>query len=348
MAKAKKLPSGQWRTLVYSHTDGNGKRKYESFTADTKKESEYLAAEFAMNKKKSSGKKVMPTFKVAFETYIDSKSNVLSPSTIRGYVQMKSYYNELDNVLLSDINTQLLQSWVNELSKTHAPKTVSNAHGLVVSIMNFFDCKKVTVTLPAAESVTYHIPNDEEIQRIIEYLKENDMELLKAVYLAAFATLRRSEIVGLSANDLDVHNNTIHVHRVRVINKDKVFVDKNTTKTKSSDRYIQIPSFVMDEIKDCQDKVVTISADNITNRFGRMLKKLKIGHFRFHDLRHYSASIMHALGIPDQYIMARGGWSNDKVLKQVYRNVMDDYNKQFVMDTNSHFEKMQHKIQHKK
>ena len=55
MAKAKKLPSGQWRTLVYSHTEkvnGKDKRIYESFTADTKKESEYLAAEFALNKKK--------------------------------------------------------------------------------------------------------------------------------------------------------------------------------------------------------------------------------------------------------------------------------------------------------
>jgi hypothetical protein len=37
MAMAKKLPSGQWRTLVYSHKDLDGKRRYESFTADTKK-----------------------------------------------------------------------------------------------------------------------------------------------------------------------------------------------------------------------------------------------------------------------------------------------------------------------
>ena len=45
--------------------------------------------------------------------------------------------------------------------------------------------------------------------------------------------------------------------------------------------------------------------------------------FRFHDLRHYCASIMHAIGIPDQYIMSRGGWSSDNVMKAVYRNVID-------------------------
>ena len=49
----KETPSGQWRTLAYSHTetiDGKQKRIYESFTAPTKKEAEYMAAEFMLNK----------------------------------------------------------------------------------------------------------------------------------------------------------------------------------------------------------------------------------------------------------------------------------------------------------
>jgi len=75
MAKAKKLPSGSWRVLVYSHSepvyDDNGKpildkagkpkqkRFYESFTSDDpstagKREAEYAAAEFALNKKNKS------------------------------------------------------------------------------------------------------------------------------------------------------------------------------------------------------------------------------------------------------------------------------------------------------
>lgn len=38
MATAKKLPSGSWRCLVYTGTDINGRRKYKSFTAGTKRE----------------------------------------------------------------------------------------------------------------------------------------------------------------------------------------------------------------------------------------------------------------------------------------------------------------------
>lgn len=58
MAKAKKLPSGSWRCQVYDYTDFKGKRYYESFTAETKKEAEYLAAEFALNKKKRSSTRI--------------------------------------------------------------------------------------------------------------------------------------------------------------------------------------------------------------------------------------------------------------------------------------------------
>ena len=43
----------------------------------------------------------------------------------------------------------------------------------------------------------------------------------------------------------------------------------------------------------------------------------------FNDLRHYAASIMHVIGIPDQYILQRGGWASDNVMKAVYRNVID-------------------------
>lgn len=41
----------------------------------------------------------------------------------------------------------------------------------------------------------------------------------------------------------------------------------------------------------------------VVKRFTDILKKVGLPHFRFHDLRHYCASIRHALGIPDAYIM---------------------------------------------
>ncbi len=57
---------------------------------------------------------------------------------------------------------------------------------------------------------------------------------------------------------------------------------------------------------------------------------------------------MHAIGILDQYIMARGGWKTDTVLKAVYRNVINDEQKKFTDKINSHFTTMQHEKRKKR
>ena len=92
--------------------------------------------------------------------------------------------------------------------------------------------------------------------------------------------------------------------------------------------------------------LVKMHPGGVTKKFGQFLEKAGIPHFRFHDLRHYSASIMHAIGVPDQYIMKRGGWKSDNVLKKVYRNTIDAEDRKFIDKVNSHFEGMQHDMQH--
>ena len=48
MATAKKTASGNWRVLAYTGKGADGKRRYKSFTAPTKKEAELLAAQYMM------------------------------------------------------------------------------------------------------------------------------------------------------------------------------------------------------------------------------------------------------------------------------------------------------------
>ena len=79
MAKAKKLPSGNWRVLVYAGKE-NGKNKYKSFTAPTKKEAEFQAAQYAMERKERENGAM--TVQEAIDRYIDAKEGVLSPSTV--------------------------------------------------------------------------------------------------------------------------------------------------------------------------------------------------------------------------------------------------------------------------
>lgn len=117
-------------------------------------------------------------------------------------------------------------------------------------------------------------------------------------------------------------------------------------KTLSSNRTVEYPQFVIDKFKGIKGPLVQMHPEDISKNFGKILQEAGLPHFRFHDLRHYSASIMHAIGIPDQYIMARGGWKTDNVLKAVYRNVITDEQIKFTTKINTHFEAMQHAMQH--
>ena len=67
MAKAKKLPSGNWNVKVFSHIE-NGKRKYESFTAESKAEAEYLASQFKHEKEERQSGNI--TVKEAMDRYM--------------------------------------------------------------------------------------------------------------------------------------------------------------------------------------------------------------------------------------------------------------------------------------
>lgn len=350
MPTAKKLPSGSWRCRIYSHSesiklpDGTIKQKkiYKSFTCDNPKQEgkrlcERKAAEWAASKEKSNPEYYAMTFKQALKKYIETKSNVLSQSTIRGYETLqRNSFDLINEVKLCDLDTSKLQAWINEFSVKHSPKTVSNAYGLVNATVNFFLPEfHVRVKLPMRTKPDLYTPSDDDVKKLISAIKGTDMEI--AVYLAAFGAMRRGEICALT--DKDIHGNTATINKA-IVRGQKGMVVK-TPKTTSSYRTVQLPEFVIDRISGIEGRIVKMHPEDISKNFGGILSNAGLPHFRFHDLRHYAASIMHAIGIPDQYIMEMGGWKSDRVLKAVYRNTIEDEKKKFTDKITSHFEQMQ-------
>lgn len=343
MAKAKKLPSGSWRCLVYDYTDANGKRKYKSFTesdpsAAGRRKCEMRAAEFAASKNKTNSGTMPMTLEKAWEEYIELRSNVLSPATIREYKSSKkNSFKSLMNKNIYDITQEDVQNEINKISEKASPKTVRNKHGMISAVLKQYRPDFVLMTkLPQKVKPDLYIPTDADVKKLISSI-EDDEDLLLAVLLAAFGPMRRSEICGLEVSDIS--NGVAHVQRAVVLNDNREWVVKGT-KSVAGDRYIPLPDFVIERIVNKTGRLVNLHPNNITDRFEKVLKRNGLPHFRFHDLRHYSASILHAMGIPDAYIMQRGGWGSDAVLKNVYRHALEDKETEMNNKANEHFSQL--------
>jgi integrase len=343
MATAKKLKSGSWRCLVYDYTDANGNRKYKSFTCDDpspkgKRKAELMAAEYAANKT-AYKKECDITFEKAMDQYIEKKEPLLSPYTITGYYCIRRCllkdFPSFCQMKVSKIKQEHLQDVVNSLNSKVSQKTIRNRHGFISAVLEDAGADlSIKTKLPEKTRPKLYVPTDADIKKLISVTKDTELEV--PIMLAAFGMMRRGEICALALSDIS--GTIIHVHCNKVRDHHGDFHIKSP-KTYSGDRYVEVPQFVIDKINE-KGYITNLLPDTISKKFGIILEENKLPHFRFHDLRHYSASIRHALGIPDAYIMQAGGWKNDTVLKQVYRHTMSDKIKEMNDKANSHFTEM--------
>ena len=338
--KKNQLASGNYRILAYDYTDAAGKKHYKSFTAPTKKEAKMMADRWKIDRSHEEPEDEQEHLTVydAIGKYMDVKSGVLSPSTIRGYTGIRKQYfsGSFGQKDLLTLTNPAVQVWISELSSRLSPKTVRNAYGLLSATMDMFSPDiHLKVTLPQKKKPELYCPNDDDVKKLLEHIKGTELEI--AVLLAAFGPLRRGEICALTSDDIE--GTTIRVSKSMVKGPDKEWYIKQP-KTFGSYRDIDMPDFVIKRIAGIKGPVVKMNPDYLTHRFGRVLKLIDVPHFRFHDLRHYAASIMHAIGVPDQYILTRGGWASDNVMKTVYRNTIDLEAVRQTKKINHHFSKL--------
>lgn len=305
MPTAKKR-GDSWRCQAYA----NGQR--QSFTAPTKKEAEWLAAEW-LYKNQSAKKAAAGTVDSAISAYIESRTNILSPATIAGYKKMQRlYFGSIKNIKVAKLTEIEVQHEINEMAKTLSPKTIRNAYGLLKSAtkINF------EITMPQKKKLIYNTPSVSEIRDIIDATAGTVIEV--PVLLALWCGLRLSEIRGLRWNR--VLPDRIIIDTV-IVDVDGVPTIKQP-KTTESTREIEIPQFLYDKIQSVphtdEEFVFSLSGHAIYQRF----RKLTGGICRFHDLRHANASIMMMLGVPDVYAMERGGWETESIYKKTYVQTM--------------------------
>lgn len=315
---AKKLPSGNYRIQPMIR----GKRVSITFDHNPTKGEIKAAIEAAeVDRKRQEGiSEGCDRFEDAYKIYIDSKRNVLSPSTLRGYdILFRHMPESFKQKKIFDINNLQVQKLINTYSADHSAKTVRNLSGLVSAVLKMADPElKINVTLPAKQIKSEYVPTDEDIRRILEMAKGTKYEI--PFQLATFG-LRRGEILALTINDLD--GNFLTIDKAMVEDKSRKWSVKPTPKTVSSNRRVYIPDELRDLILE-NGCIFEGFPNTLYVTLTRYQDKLGIPHFSFHKLRHYFASSSHGMGLSDADIMAMGGWQTDHIMKTVYRHAREE------------------------
>ena len=315
MANAKQMPSGNWRVQVFLGTNADGKKMKKSITAPTRWQAEMLAAEFLETVQTARSKF---TVAQAVRGYIDSKKNVLSPSTVYCYeIILKNRLQMLMPLDIHDVDSFVMQRAINEEAATKTRKTIAEAKNLIGAALKMYGVNpQWNVTLPPKVPKVNELPTAEQVIRMI---RGTEIEL--PCLLAMWLSLRMSEVRGLQFGDIKDGVLTIQRSKLYLGTQDVI---RDLNKTFNSTRRLVVPAYIQSLIdriphQSETDFIVPLGYKQIKNHLTR-LAKANGYQLTFHQLRHLNASIMLMLGIPDKYAMERGGWSSNGVLKSVYQH----------------------------
>lgn len=333
LAKAEKLhpkptllSSGAWRCQVMV----NGRR--ESVTADTPEEAHAaaIALKAGLLERAERESPARITLHDAITKYIEDRRSVLSPSTVRSYKEtQRNRIQSLQQMRVMDITENDLQIAISAEAKAgRAAKTIKNDITLAVSVLSLYksiNTKRLKYPQRVKKEHTYL--DTDEIITLISACEGDRAEI--PILLALWLGLRRSEILGLCWDAIDFKSRKIRIQRALVRDDQGIYSIKDYTKNESSRRVVDCPSYILDKLATYpgarEGRVFKINDTSfIYDRLKIICDREGITFPGVHGLRHTNASVMLSLGIMDKYAMARGGWSTDYTMKNVYQHLFSE------------------------
>lgn len=313
----RQLPSGNW----FIQLSVGGQRI--SVTEKTEKACIARAMAIKQDLLEPVDRSQKPTLTVAIDRYIESRQNVLSPATIRGYRTIQR--NRFKSAMGRPVNAYDEKCWqrlVNQEAKIVSAKTLENAWGFVSSVIREETGNRYSVSLPQVISEPREYLEPEQIQEFISAV-ENTKYQIPA--LLALCSLRRSEIMALTWKDIDLQKGLLHVRGAIVPDENNKMVKKKENKNTTSRRTvpIMIPqlSEALKAVEYKEGDVVRMHPSSAARGVNAICEKAGLPLVGMHGLRHSFASLAYHLKMPEKVAMEIGGWADDATMRRIYTHV---------------------------
>lgn len=274
--------------------------------------------------KKEKDRPKPPTLSEAIDNYIEKKDGILSPSTICGYrvIQRRRLKSVMEKPV-SDVSDGEWAKALNEEAKVFSAKTVKNTWGLIQVVL-----REEAGREPPKVKMPQVVPFDKkflEPDQIPVFVKAAKGSKVEIPALLALSSLRKSEILALRWENVDLDRRIIKVRGAAVMDENSRLVQKKENKNATSNRNVPI---MIDELYEALSAVeeksgllVTCHPNTIYRQVNQVCEKNGLPKVGVHGLRHSFASLAYHLGVPERITMEIGGWADNQTMHKIYIHI---------------------------
>ena len=326
MAAFKNKTNGTWY-VQFRYTDWKGERQQKLKRGfATKKEAQAWEREFLMQKQ-ADVNMTFESFAQLYEKDMKPKLKLNTWLTKESIIQKKilPYFGKRK---LSEITAKDVMDWQNVIrgltdakGKPYSPTYLKTVHNQLSALFNHAVRYYGLQVNPAAKAGNMGVEERREMLFWTkeEYLKFADAMMDKPLSYYAFEMLywcgiREGELLALTPGDFDFEKQTVSISKsYQRIKGQDVITDPKTAK---SNRVIQMPAFLCEEMEDYikslyavepTDRIFAVTKSYLHRKMDRGAKEAGVKRIRIHDLRHSHISLLIDMGFTALAIADRVG-----------------------------------------
>lgn len=226
-------------------------------------------------------------------------------------------------------------------------------------------CTKVK--RPRSRRHKVKLPSEQDIAKLLEALRDEPLQYRTLIYLAVDTGLRRGELMGLKWADINLESGVLQVVRSNQPLTGKGTITKST-KTEESERCVTLSENSLKLLKlyhaaqlrqrmQLANKWVNegwvfaawngkaMCASTPSLWFRRFLKRHGLTPMPFHALRHLSATILIAQGVPLKSVSHRLGHADIRTTANIYADALQSVDQVAAQKMDEFFKENTHKDQ---